>query len=439
MATAVIMPRQGQSVESCIIGKWHKRAGDAVSAGDALFTYETDKATFDELARESGVLLEIFFEEGDDVPCLTNVCVIGKPGEDVSQFRPAGAAPAQPAAAAGHDAFAVLPSAKPALRAASRSEVQDIAPQPVQNAAGDFIKISPRARLFAERSGADIALAQPTGANGRIMERDVRKALEAGRVGTGIGGRVTAADIANAAAPPSIPTPPPVSDYEDVKPTNIRKIIAASMHASLMNTAQLTLNSSFDATDITEFRRRVKAAGEGMNLPNVTVTDIIVYATAKVLMKYRNMNSYFLDDKIRLFNTVNMGVAADTPKGLMVPTVFGADKLTLAELSAAVRDVVGRCRTGSVSPDLLKDGTFTVSNLGMMGIESFTPVLNPPQTGILGVCSAIERVKNGRAYQAIGLSLTFDHRALDGADAARFLKELVERLENFSLTAALGV
>lgn len=436
MATPVIMPKQGQSVESCIITKWNKSVGDKVSIGDVLFSYETDKASFEEEAKVEGTMLAIFFEEGDDVECLLNVCVIGSEGEDFSQFAPDGVKeePAPAAKAVEPD----MPAAVPTVE------------QPAQ--AGDFIKISPRARNLAEKSGADVRFAQPTGAGGRIIERDVQNVIAAGKVvtpgareqyaaeggdveGTGIGGRITSSDLSvqAVAAAPAAPT----VLYEEVKISNIRKIIAKSMHASLSNSAQLTLNSTFDASDMLAFRKKLKANAEALGLPNITVNDIIVYAVSRALLNHRDMNAHFTGESMLLFNSANVGIACDTPRGLMVPTLFNADKLSLTEISKQSKVLTTACKEGTISPDLLTGGTFTITNLGTLGVESFTPVLNPPQTGILGVCCMTERTKNGATYPAMGLSLTFDHRAVDGAPAARFLQEIVKNLENFSLTLAV--
>lgn len=456
MATAVIMPRQGQSVESCIIGKWHKQEGDAVQEGDLLFTYETDKATFDETAKVNGTLIAVFFEEGDDIPVLMNVCVIGEPGEDVSAFDPREAEEVQ------EDKPATVESAAPT--AAAASVVAAVAAQ--TTAAGNMPEaISPRARGLAEKAGVDLRFAQPTGPKGRVIERDVQKLIDEGRLvtqaagsahdtsiaGTGIGGRVGVADLtaAPAAAVAAVPAAAMVGagpeSYVE-KHTNIRKVIARSMQASLSQMAQLTLNSSFDATDIMALRKRLKAAGEkGLNselgfalaekVP--TLNDIILYAASRVLPKHPGCNAHYDDEKMTIFNRVHMGVAVDTPRGLMVPTVFNSDLMSLSQLSSAVKEAVTACQSGTISPDALQGGTFTVTNLGTLGIESFTPVINPPQTCILGVCGITTKVRevNGelKTYPSMGLSLTFDHRAIDGAPAARFLKDLKTVLENFSL------
>jgi pyruvate dehydrogenase E2 component (dihydrolipoamide acetyltransferase) len=218
------------------------------------------------------------------------------------------------------------------------------------------------------------------------------------------------------------------------------------MHASLASMAQLTLNSSFDATDMLGLRSRLKnAAGQGLTeeqgfalagtIP--TINDIILYAVSRVLLRHPACNAHYDDDKMTFFRHVHLGVAIDTPRGLMVPTLFAADTLPLVQITRSVKELAAACQKGTINPDLLKGGTFTVTNLGTLDVESFTPVINPPQTCILGVNNIITRVreKDGviSTYPAMGLSLTFDHRAVDGAPAARFLKDLKQVLENFSL------
>jgi len=431
MATPVIMPRQGQSVESCIIAEWNKKKGDKVEIGDVLFSYETDKASFEETAKVGGTLLEIFFEEGDDVPCLLNVCVIGDEGEDVSAFRPEGAEAAEAV------------EERPAETVAA-----PVVTATVTATAGSEMKISPRAKNLAERSCANLNLVEATGPNGRVIERDIEKLIAEGKCttyaaqgadavsGTGIGGRVSTADLASAPAAVVAPVDNGL-DYEEVKHSNIRKVIAKSMHNSLSNMAQLTFNTTFDATAILNYRKLLKAQGEAYGMDKVTINDMILFAVSRVLMNNPEFNAHYYDDKMLLFKNVHLGVATDTERGLMVPTIFNANKMSLKEISNQAKSVCGMCRNGACSPDLLKGGTFTVSNLGSMGVESFTPIINPPQVAILGVCATTTRVRevNGeiKTYPAMGLSLTFDHRALDGAPVARFLKELVVALENFSM------
>ena len=441
MATPIIMPRQGQSVESCIITSWNKKVGDTVEKGDILFSYETDKSSFDEPAPESGVLLAIFHEEGDDVPCLENVCVIGNAGEDVSAFAPAGeAAPAPAAPAEAAPVAAPAPEATPVAAATATGA------------------ISPRAKALAEKTGADLLKATPTGPNGRIIERDVQSLLDRGLTvsgaasasytsaveGTGANGRVVLADLAAPAAAPAPAAVPAaaVAEYEDVKMPNIRKIIAKQMCASLTEMAQLTYNTSFDATKLLALRKSLKAGAEKMGLANITLNDVILYAVSRVLKypKHKMFNAHCLGDTVRYFNNVNIGIAVDTERGLMVPTVFGANSMSLNDISKEAKSVITAAQSGKISPDYLTGATFTVSNLGSLGIESFTPIVNPPQTAILGVDCVSKRIKevDGEdvVYSAMGLSLTADHRVIDGADAARFLQDLTFALENIDLLMA---
>lgn len=435
MATAIIMPRQGNTVESCIISKWHKKKGDAVAVGDILFTYETDKATFDEESSVAGTLLEIFFEEDDDVPVLTNMCVIGDEGEDVSGFTPEGAA----------SATEETPKEEKTPDVEEAIEEKPVVTATVQ--AGDAAKISPRARNRADKTGLDASYAAPTGPNGRIIERDIIELEKSGPAvtkaaapsyvsgtayrGSGIGGRITVEDIEKGEMPSDF------IEFEDEKLPNIRKVIAKAMHHSLSSMAQLTINMSFDASAIMNFRKSVKAKGEELGLPNITLGDMVVYATAKTLLKHKGLNAHFTDDTIRRYNTVHMGVAVDTDRGLMVPTLYYSDMMTLSEISSKTKEVAAQSKSGTINPDLLQGGTFTITNLGAMGVETFTPVINPPQTAILGVCGITTKVRdtNGKieTYPSMGLSLTINHMAVDGAPAARFLKELCGNLENFAI------
>ena len=433
MATLVIMPRQGQSVESCVITEWKKKKGDNVAVKDVLFSYETDKSSFDEESAAEGTLLEIFAEEGDDVPCLNPVCIIGEAGEDIS---------------------ALIAEAKKQLggeEAAEKPEKSEIVPEikdtlsvsateaSVVNTKSEdgFMRISPRARHLAERTDADLSKAVPTGPMGRIIERDINSLLDKGLTNSAAAKEAPAnAEIAASAASA------PDAEYEDVKLPNIRRVIAKSMHASLSNMAQLTLNASFDASEIMSYRASLKANGEKLGMNNITLNDMVLFAVAKTLLGHRDLNANYLDDKdvMLYFSHVNLGVAVDTPRGLLVPTVFRADTLSLNELAAQTKSVIKDAQAGTINPDLLRGASFTVTNLGSLGIESFTPVINPPQTGILGVDTITRRVKivDGKDvfYNAMGLSLTFDHRALDGAPAAKFLKELCANLENFNLLLA---
>jgi pyruvate dehydrogenase E2 component (dihydrolipoamide acetyltransferase) len=444
MAVGVIMPRQGQSVESCII-ELRVKEGDKVNAGDILFGYETDKASFEEESPAGGTVLKVLVSDGDDVPCLDTVLVIGEPGENISEFAGSSETAAEVKEEVKSEAAPVAMAVAPVSTATADSEM----------------KISPRAKSEAERQNLDLSKAVPTGPNGRIIERDVMVLAEkgykvtaaaatdyaGGKEGTGLGGAVSVADLAAApaaqAAAPIVAAPTvPEAEYTDTKLPNIRKVIAKSMHASLAELAQLTNSTSFDATAILNFRERLKANAEKLGLPNITLNDIILYAVSRTLKKHPDMNAHFLNgDTMRHFSHVNLGMAVDTERGLLVPTLFGADTLSLADISRKAKELAASAQSGRISPDLLTGGTFTISNLGAMGIESFTPIINPPQTGILGVCSVVYRQKKVGdsfvTYPAMGLSLTYDHRVVDGAPASRFLKDLCTALESFDILLAL--
>lgn len=446
MATPVMMPNVGISVESCILTEWHKKKGDAVKKGDVLFTYETDKSTLEEESPVDGIMLEQFFKEDDDIPTMTNVCVIGQEGESTAEFAPKldnQEAPAEAAPAA--------PAAEETPVAAAPAAAVPTAAAPAQ--AGEFIKISPRARVLAEKTGIDPHFAAPTGPNGRIIERDVRTLIEngptatyaaagefAGAAGTGLGGKFSVADIGAAPAAPAAAAAADLPEYVDEKMPNIRKVIAKQMVASLSTAAQLTHTTSFDATEIMAFRKKVKENGEKLGLANITLNDIILFAVSRVLAKpeHKALNAHLLNgDTMRYFNGVHLGVAVDTDRGLVVPTIKNAQNMSLNEISAKAKELAATCKNGGATPDMLSGASFTVSNVGSYGIESFTPVINTPQTGILGVDTVTTRIRevNGeiKTYPAMGLSLTYDHRALDGSPASRFLVDLRNALENFSL------
>ncbi|HPY94476.1 MAG TPA: dihydrolipoamide acetyltransferase family protein [Clostridia bacterium] len=411
MAHAVILPRQGQSVESCIITQWHKQVGDDVREGEVLFSYETDKASFEETAKETGKLLAVFFQEDDDVPVLSTVALIGQPGEDISAFRPE--TPEQPSAEAP-----AAPEAAPTAPAIPPAPA--VPAPPAASAAG----VSPRARMTARRLGVDPAAASPTGPQGRVIEQDVFTLAQAPK-----------GSQATAAAPAA--TPAPGTGYQDIKLSKVRKLIASTMHQSLSSMAQITHHSSFDATRLLSLRARFKSAPAEMGLNDISMNDLVLFAVSRVLPGHKDLNAHFLGESIRRFDQVHLGLAVDTPRGLLVPTLFSADTKGIRQLSKDARALIEAAQGGAISPDLLTGASFTVTNLGALGIESFTPIINPPQAAILGVCAIVQRVREQggqlSAYPAMGLSLTYDHRAVDGAPASRFLKDLVNALEQIDL------
>ena len=468
MAVPVIMPKQGQSVESCIISEFKVKVGDTVKAGDILFGYETDKATFEEEAKVDGTVLAIFWSDGDEIPVLENVMVIGAPGEAFDEFKPGSANDRDKGASAGEgtpsETHATLGSVRgrgprSSVGGVERSEtVYEGVPSPA-DAPVEGAPVSPRARRLAAEKGVNTAQVAGSGPHGRIIARDVEAAaatrgpltglararmaeggLAASGAGSGLAGSVKGSDL-KTWKPSHTDIPGEGSEFEVVKMSNMRKLIARSMYNSLQNSAQLTHMLGADARTIQALRKKAKKAlEEGRIDANITLNDFVCYAVIKALQKFPNVNSHCLGDAMRLFRNVNLGVAVDTERGLMVPVVPHADELGIVELSKQLKKVADDCKKGSINPDLLSPeaASFTVSNLGGYGVEWFTPIINLPQSAILGVCTLVPRPKElGGGEIAfvpyMGLSLTYDHRAIDGGEATRFLKQIAVEIENLEV------
>jgi len=409
MATPVIMPKQGQSVETCIITSWIKKKGEVVLIGDILFSYETDKAAFDMESTAEGTMLDVFFEEGAEVPVLVNVAVIGAPGEETELYRP------------GSPGEKIITTAKENTEKASPSSIFQI--QEEHSDDGSKTRISPRAKRLADDKGMNYNNIAGSGPNGRIIVRDIEEALN-GKTTSSVAGQ-----------------PMPGTEFTEQPLTNVRKMIAKAMHASLQNSAQLTHHMSADVRKLLEARKTIKnGIAAGTAKQDITLNDMICWCVIKALKKFPEANSHFLDDRIKTFNKVHLGIAVDTPRGLMVPAIKNTDDMDLIKLSKEIKLVAEACRKGNVNPELLQSNaaSFTVSNLGAYGVEMFTPVINLPQAGILGVCTILHRpadLGNGvfGFIPVIGLSLTYDHRAIDGGPATLFLKEIKEQIEGFKI------
>ncbi|HHT35328.1 MAG TPA: 2-oxo acid dehydrogenase subunit E2 [Bacteroidales bacterium] len=448
MAEVIIMPKQGQSVESCIITELRKKTGDSVKKGDVLFAYETDKASFEEESPLDGVVLACLYDEGDEVPVLENMMVIGAPGEDISSLLGD-----RETESHGGKEEAVSETAHNSNGVSLADEVSST-PRDKQLPVTNELLVSPRARKLAEKEAVDLTRLAGTGPQGRIIENDVlahlqqrprmtplakklaaKEGVQPQSVGTGLAGAARSSDLST-----------PLNeiygkDYEERKISNIRKLIARSMHASLQNSAQLTHHLGADARRILDLRKKAKAAlDDGALTVNITLNDMVCFAVIKALKKFPSVNSHFMGESVRYFNKVHLGLAVDTERGLMVPVVRNADDLSVTGLAAQLKEVAAACRNGSVNPDILapEAGTFTVSNLGNYGVEMFTPVINLPQSAILGVNTIVPRPKDlGDGVYAfvpyIGLSLTYDHRSLDGGEATRFLKQIAIEIETMDI------
>ena len=461
MANVVIMPKQGQSVESCIISEFKVKVGDTVKVGDVLFGYETDKATFEEESKVEGTVLAIFWADGDEIPVLQNVMVIGNPGESFEEFKPQDNNKAEeevPSETCSHPRLHKREG--PAAEGSGRGREATVSEgTSFEAVANDGAPVSPRARMLAEQKGVNTAQVAGSGPGGRIIARDVEAAaLAQGRLtglakarmaeggvvspgaGSGLAGSVKGADLKVWKPSHTEGLPGEGTEYEVVKMSNMRKLIAKSMYNSLQNSAQLTHMLGADATKVQAMRKKAKKALEAGRVDvNITINDFVCLAVIKALKQFPNLNSHCLGDAMRLFKPVNLGLAVDTERGLMVPAVPHADELDIIGLSKALKKVAEDSKKGSVNPDLLSPeaASFTVSNLGGFGVEWFTPIINVPQSAILGVGTIVPRPKlMDGVYKFVpymGLSLTYDHRAIDGGEATRFLKKLAEEIENLEI------
>ncbi len=399
MATEVILPRLGQGMESGTIVRWLKAEGEPVTKGDPLFELDTDKVTQEVEAEAAGVLLKIAVAEGE-VPVGQTVAFIGAEGEDVPDV--AAAAPAAPK----EETKASEPEPAPA------AEVEP--PQDAAVASGNGrVKASPLARRIARERGVELAAIRGTGPDGRIVAEDVERA-EAG---------------APAAPPVTAPTVP-AGEVERIPLSNVRKTIARRL-TEAWTIPVFQLQASADMTRVNALVARLRERDPDVR---ITVTDVLTKVSAQALMRHREVNAEFTEDAILLHPSANVGLAVAAPQGLVVPVIRNAERLSLTEIAGVRADLVGRAREAKLRADDLEGGTFTISNLGMYAVESFTAVLNPPQAAIVAVGATEERVVpvGGETVvrPMVTLTATFDHRAVDDAPAAAFLQTLRESLED---------
>jgi pyruvate dehydrogenase E2 component (dihydrolipoyllysine-residue acetyltransferase) len=424
MATDVRVPTTGNAGEDAVVLEWNVSEGAEVTAGDILVTLETAKATIDVEAPISGQVLRTFFAAGDEVPEHEVLAVLGEPGEqmppDGSSAGPAADADDMGATSPAYPTPAVL-----ATQPARRAEPDGRGQTPARRHSA-----SPRARKLAGEFGIDLTALAGTGPMGRIIIADV----------------VAAQDRATAEAPPEqrASTTPATIDQVRSTPTDeftvvpvrgARKITAQRMHASLSHSAQLTLTRYAKAKALLRYAKRLRRVTDATSRPRIGLNDLIMFAAARAAAQHPEANSWFDWEGIKQFAHVNLGFAVDTGQALLVPVIRSADTMTLSELSQAVRAAVDKARAGTLTPDEMDGGSFTVSNLGGHGIHWFTPVLNPPQTCILGVGAAHQSHPAGPSL--LPLSLTFDHRAIDGAGAAALLADIASYIETVDVIAAL--
>ena len=402
MAFEVCMPQLGLTMEEGTVSQWIKHEGDAVKTGDVLLEITTDKLTNEVTSEHDGVLLKIVAQEGEDVPVKGLLCYVGQPGEAVGDA---------PAAAAAAPAAPAAPAAAPV-------------PAPVA-AGGARIRISPLARKTAAKLGVDVSGIVGSGPSGRIRQQDVLAAAKAPKAAAPV-----AAEPAPAAKPVS-KTGLELMEGDTVsKLAGMRKVVAQRMLQSHTEIPPVTQNTKVDVTELMKFRKMLLA--ETGN--KYSVNDLILKATAKCLRQHPEVLVSLDGDQIIQRAHVNLGMAVALDAGLIVPVIRDADRMGLDALSAAAKDLASRAKGNKLTPDEYKGSTFSVSNLGMFGIETFTPIVNQPDAAILGVCAVEDELVmddegNISKHQVMRLSFTYDHRLIDGAVAAKFVMALRDLLE----------
>lgn len=398
MAVEVVMPKFGLTMIEGTIQKWFKAEGDAINAGEALFEVETEKVLYEIEVSVAGTVAKLLYAVEAVVPIGLPVAVIAEAGENVAEVaaRYSGGAPAAKAAAAPAPA-----AASPAPVAASASGRREGAP------------VTPAARKLAEEHKIDLARVVGTGPGGRVTREDVQKVIDAG-------GQAPV----SAPAPAQATAPTPATQSLPLR--GMRKVIAERMHKSLQGSAQLTITTEVDVTQLIDRRQEVQREF------NATYTDFIVQACAHALKQHARMNAALAGDAIHLQDHISVGVAVALDEGLIVPVIRNTDKKSLQEIAQEARNLAEKARAGKLTLEEVSGGTFTVSNLGMYGVDGFTPILNTPQTGILGVGRIVEKPVIYRGEIAkrsmMVLSLTFDHRVIDGAPAGAFLQTVADLL-----------
>ncbi|WP_236609896.1 dihydrolipoamide acetyltransferase family protein [Desulfotignum phosphitoxidans] len=439
----VTMPKLGMTMKVGKVSKWYKNEGDAVEKGENLFEVETEKITNQIEASGIGTLFQIVVPAGETVPVGTIVAVIAEEGE-------------QPERIEGIQAGEVVEM--DANAAPSTSKEAETGPKEKKP-----ILSTPSARRVAKELGVDLTLVPGSGPDGKVKEADVVKFHEEGPpapkisplaaemakqeglniediTGTGENGKITRQDVENFLASgktdaQDTPAQPKVIPFE-----GMRRAIADNMHASLQNAAQLTTFTEVDVTEMVRFKELIKAEYKKDDSVKISYNDIIVMATARALMKHPIMNSTLVGEEILCHGNVHLGIAVALPEGLIVPKLRNAEKKNLLQIAREVRVLAKKAREAGLVMEEVTNGTFTISNVSMLGMDGFTPVLNPPETGILGVGRVIEKpsVFNGEITirHMMTLSLTFDHRIVDGAPAMTFLKDLARYLEQPMLIMA---
>ena len=424
MATKVTMEALSPTMEEGRLVTWSRKEGDVVKTGDVLAEVETDKAIMELVARADGVLLKLLVPEGTAAPVGTVLGVIGAAGEDISALTGGAASAAAPAASAPAAAKspAAAPAAPPAPAAPAPAATTPSAPAaPGAPAAGGFNRASPLARRLAGDAGLDIRAIAGSGPGGRIIKRDIEAAITA----------PAPASASPASAPARALAIPSGDGFRDIPLTQIRKTIAKRLAESIGPIPTFYLTAEYDLSKVMELRRAMAELGDDFK---VSVNDVLLKAVATALAQHPEVNSHWLGDRIRQHDRVHLGMAVATDDGLIVPVIFDAHLKRMKDLSREAKELAKKARERKLKPEEYTGSTFSVSNLGMFGIDQFTAIINPPECGILAIGTASEQVVvvDGAVGTRTVLRVTMscDHRAIDGAVGARFMQTLRRMIEN---------
>lgn len=422
MSTKVYMEALSPTMEEGRLVKWLKAEGDAVKSGDVLAEVETDKAVMELVARGDGILRKHLIPEGTTAAVTSLVGIIAAADEDISALIGGAPAPAAPAPAAAAPAAAAAPvAAAPAVPAPAA------APPVAPIADGGRVRTSPLARRIAGEQGVNLSGVQGSGPGGRIIKRDIEAAMHSGSA------NVVSAPAPSAAAP--APTPRRVAggpEFRDEPLTQIRKTIARRLSESIGPIPTFYLTAEFDLSRAAELRAAAAELGDAYK---VSFNDIVLKATATALQQHPEVNAHWLGDKIRYFDTVHLGMAVATDDGLIVPVIFNADQKRMSEISAEAKVLAKKARERKLRPEEFTGSTFSVSNLGMMQIDQFTAIINPPEVGILAIGAIEDKVVVGadggfEVKKKLRVTMSCDHRVIDGAVGAKFLQTLRRLIEN---------
>ena len=440
MSHNLTMPKLGMTMKTGKLSKWYKVEGDRVEAGEDLYEVETEKITNKIEAPATGVLFQIVIREGQVVPVGTIVGVIAEPGEVPERIE-------------GIQVSEVSEAVPATVSAAPRAEGE----RPVER--GEILA-TPASKRLAKELGVDLALVRGTGPDGRIKEADVTRfheeALRKPRItplaeeiaskagldlssilGTGEGGKITKEDVERALKEKKPEAVEEKTAASTIPLTGMRKTIADNMHASLVNTAQISLASEVDVTESLRFLALVKERYKKDESVRISLNDILILATSRALKRFPIMNSTQVGDEIILHDSVGMGIAVAIPDGLIVPVLREADRKGLLQIASEARILIGKARSSSLSMEDVTGGTFTLSNMSNSRVDNFTPILKPPETGILGVGRVVKKpvvLEDEILIRSMmGISLTFDHRVVDGSPAGEFFTLLSCYLEQPTL------